>query len=287
MKRLFKWLLPVPVVAEVGLVWRDVLEIGDAILIVATVEILLLIVGGHRLLVAVRKYRRNRRSGLDGWKALEDGLTVLLPRVAARLAVSEPRLFYCLIKWVLRKTQLRKGEFSYHKRSTFDMLILMVVLVTPIEILVVELLLQAFLPLLWLRILFLALAIYAVFWMLGFHASRVTLPHRLEATDLRLRHGVFAEGSIPYSGIRHAERARQKAPEWGDGLQVSEDGAYMAIGGNTDITLKLRSPLTLHGFFKPTRPVNTVYLAADEPEQLLKELKKRMIATTPAEKPAV
>ncbi len=287
MKRLFKWLLPVLILAEAGLVWLDLLDIGEAILVVAAVEALLLLVGGYGLLAAVREYRRRRVSGLDGWRAIEDGLAVLLPKAAARLVVSEPRLFLCLVKWAFRKIRLREGEFSYHKRSTFDMLILTVVLVTPVEVLVIELLLQAFLPLLWLRSLLLILAVYAVFWMLGFHASRVTLPHRLEETRLRLHHGVFAEGSIPYSGIRNARLDRRKAPKWGDGLQISGDEAYLAIGGSADVTLELRPPRPLQGFFKPTKPVDTVHLAADEPERFLRELEKRVPETASAEEQTV
>lgn len=54
---------------------------------------------------------------------------------------------------------------------------------------------------------------------------------------------------------------------------MSREEAYMAINGNTDVTLELRFPITILGFFKPTRPVNTVHLAVDEPERLLKRLR--------------
>lgn len=118
MKRPLKWLPPVLVLCELGLVWFDVLNLGDAVLILVTVEALLLVVGGHLLLSAIAQYRRGRSSGLDVWTALEDGLTVFMPRPVARITASEPRLFYCLIKWAFRRTGLREGEFSYHKRST-------------------------------------------------------------------------------------------------------------------------------------------------------------------------
>ncbi|MGF1473879.1 MAG: hypothetical protein ACFB50_19330 [Rubrobacteraceae bacterium] len=272
MKRLLKWLLPVLIVAEVTLVRLDLLDLRDAMFILIVVEILLLIVGGKQVLRAVREYRRNRDSGFDGWRALEGGLTILLPQLAARLIVSELRTFYCLFKWALRRTRLRKEEFSYHKRSTLDMLVLMIVLVTPVEVLVIELLLQAFLPLIWLRVLVVFLEICFLFWIVGFYASRVVLPHRLGATGLRLHHGIFAEGFIPYTEIQSTKQVRRKAPEWGDGLRTTEDGAYLAIGGSTNVKLELGTSHVLRGFFRATVPVDTVYLAVDEPKVFVQTL---------------
>lgn len=276
MKRLLKWLLPALLLADVGLVRLDLLDLRDAVLLLIAVEAPLLLVGGYQLLSAFRRYRRDRSSGLDAWAALEDGLTVFMPRSIARILASEPRLFYCLARWMARRTGLREGEFSYHKRSSLDMLVLMLVLVTPVEILVIELLLQAFLPWAWLRILVLALEIYALFWILGFYASRIVLPHRLEEKGLRLRHGTFAEGFVPYPEINSVERIRRKAPASGDGLTVTGDDAFLTIGGHTDITLELGSPLSINGFLRPKPPVSAVHLAADEPERLAVELRERV-----------
>lgn len=201
---------------------------------------------------------------------------MLLPRPVAQLVATEPRIFYCLTKWILRRTKLEDEEFSYHKRSTLDMLVLLVVLVSPVEVLVIEILLQAFLPWLWLRLLVLFLEIYALFWFLGFYASRIALPHRLEEKGLRLRHGIFAEGFIPYSLIGCVERTRREAPRSGDGLTVEGRNAFLAIGGHTDVTLGLHAPHCLHGL-RPTNPVDTIHLAADEPEQFLERLKERAV----------
>lgn len=284
MRRLLKWLLPVFVLAEVVLVRLEILSLRDAVVVLISVEVLLLAVGGTLMLSAVREYRRDRAAGSDGWRAFEHSLGVLLPRLAARLISSEIKLFYCLAKWMLRRTRLQEGEFSYHKRSTMDMFVLMVVFVSPIEILVIELLLQAFLPLIWLRILVLVLEVYFLFWVVGFHASRVVLPHRLGETGLQLHHGVFAEGFVPYKEIQGVERTRQKAPEWGDGLQVDEDTAYLAIGGNTNISIELRSPRSLRGFLRKAGPVDTIRLAVDESEAFAKDLRHRVCSLAASEK---
>ena len=289
MKRLPKVLLPtliLVILAEVALVRLGFLDLDDAVLIVVAVEVLLLVVGGTRVLSAVREYRRNRAGGLDVCRALEGGAGVLLPWPAARLLVSELRLFYCLVKWLFRHARLREGEFSYHKRSIMGAVVLMVVFVTPVEVLVIEVLLQAFLPLIWLRVLLFFLAVYAVFWLIGSYAARVVLPHRLETTGLRLQYGIFAEAFVPYDQIKSVDLSVRKAPKWGDGLQITDDKAYLAISGKTDVTLELRSPISLQSFLRPTAPMGTVHLAADEPKALTQKLEHRLRRLTLKQKVA-
>lgn len=156
------------------------------------------------------------------------------------------------------------------------MLILLIVLVSPVEILVLELLLQAFLPLLWLRLLVLFLEVYGLFWFLGFYASRITLPHRLEENGVRVRHGTFAEGFIPYFAIENAGRKYRKSSRSGDGLDIDDEEAFFAIAGHTDITFALYAPQPLNGFLRPTRLVDTIHFAVDTPEQFLEDLKGRI-----------
>ena len=130
----------------------------------------------------------------------------------------------------------------------------------------------------------LILGVYTVFWFLGFYTSLVALPHRLEADGLRLRHGAFAEAIVPYRNIGSVERRRRKTPKGGDGLQAApkENAAYLAINGNTDLTLRLRNPLPVRGWFRSAGPVGTVHAAADEPEKMARELRERLPGRDPA-----
>ena len=284
MRRLPKWLLPVLILAEVELMRMGLLEFREAILILVTVEVLLMVVGGNQVLSAIREYRRNRAAGFDGWRALEGGVAMLLPRLAARLIVSEVRIFHCLVRWALRRTKPGEKEFSYHKRSALGMFVVLVVFVSPVEVLMIEVLLLAFLPLLWLRILVLLLGAYAIFWVLGFYASRIALPHRLDSSGLRLHYGIFATGFVPYNEIRLVKPDRRKAPDWGDGLRVDGEKAYLAIAGYTNVTLELHSSHSLQGFLRPTKPVNTVYLAVDHPKSFVEELRNGLPGPISGEK---
>lgn len=273
-RRALRWSLPVVLLVEAALVWFGELGIGGAILVVAVFEVVLLLVGIGGLLLVVRRYRGGRRDGLDAWSALEGGLSLVLPRPVAKLAVSEPRLFLCLGRWAFGRSGSGEAEFGYGNGSPLGMLIVMVLLTAPVEVVFWELLV----PWAWLRWALLALSVYSILWLLGLYASRVTLPHRMEEEGLRLRQGLFAEAFVPYAEVEGIEKKRRKSPKGGDGLQSSPDGkaAYMAVNGNVDLALALRNPLSVRGFLRDTGPVGTIHVAADEPDRMLRELRRRL-----------
>lgn len=278
MKRALKLLLPALFVAEALLVWSGAMDLGVALLVVAGIEVLFLAAVVSEFLLVVRRYRRGRASGLDGWAALEGGLAMLLPRRAARLFVVELRLWGCLIRWISRRARLGENDFSYRRRSPTAPVIVMVALVGPVELLFWELLI----PWAWLRLSLLVLSIYALIWLLGLHASLVALPHRLEENGLRLRYGAFAEGFVPYAEISEVEHATRKSPKGGEGLRAApeEDALYLATGGRTDLTLHLNSPRAVKGLSQTLEPTKTIHLAADEPGELTAKLRHAGAAAT-------
>jgi hypothetical protein len=257
-----------------------------AAIVLAGLEVLVLAVAGRQILLAIRRYRRDRTAGLDVWAALEEGLAVLLPRPLARLAALEPRLWYCLGRWLARRgRRTAETEFPYHRRSLVGAIVIVALLTAPVEVLFFELVI----PWPWLRLLLLVVAVYSFIWLLGLYASLVVLPHRLEPSALRLRYGALAEGRIPYTAIATAERARRSAPGGRDGARVADEGGaralYLGVGGRTDLTLRLREPQTFSGLRGPTPPVETVHLATDDPDRLARALAERIGAASPTAVP--
>jgi hypothetical protein len=61
-KRALKWLLPALVVAQILLVWANLLSLHDAVLVVVGIEALLLLVGARQLFASTSRYRRGRRT---------------------------------------------------------------------------------------------------------------------------------------------------------------------------------------------------------------------------------
>lgn len=280
MERLFKWALPVLLLGNLALVGSGVLEAQTALLVGVVAEGLLLVVGGRQIWVAVRRYRQDRAAGLDLEAALEEGLAVFLPRPAARLAALEPRLWITLVRWLLRRP-VGPDTFPYARRSLFGPMLGLVAFSAPVEIFAFELLIPW--PLV--RVLLLIASVYSVLWLAGLYAGLKMYPHRLTADTLRFYQGLLASGAVPYEQIAAVEAVRRKAPGGKDGLQTvpAEGAAYLAAGGRTDVTLRLRAPTVIAGLLRPTPPVTTVHLAADDGPALAAALQARLAAApTPA-----
>jgi len=274
MKRVRSWLLPILGVAQLILVRTGIFDAHSTVWLVALIEVVLLFVAGTQAYVAVQTYRRRHASGHDGWHALEDGFAVLMPRRVARIAVLEPQLWYCLLRWLFRRHQPNQDAFAYYKRAIIGPMLLVAFLTAPVEIAVGAILL----PWAWVRTLFLIGTLYTLFWMVGFYASLRVLPHQLEHDGVRIRFGAFAEGFIPYHMITGIAVERRKAPGGRDGLQLSprKTIAYLAMGGRTDVTLTLRDAQTLEGLGGATAPVQVICVAADVPQDLAAALGTRV-----------
>lgn len=284
MERLLRWALPVLLLGNLALVGSGVLEAQTALVAGVVAEGLLLVIGGRQIWVAVRRYRQDRAAGLDLEAALEEGMAVFLPRPAARLAALEPRLWVTLVRWLLRRP-VGPDTFPYAKRSILGSFLLAVIFSAPVEIFIFELLIPW--PLV--RLLLLILALYSTLWVIGLYAGMKMDPHRLDAGGLRFYLGLQAGGAVPYAQIAAVEAVRRKSPGGKDGLLTApaEGAAYLAVGGRTDVTLRLHTPTVVAGLLRPTPPVTTVHLAADDGPALAQALQDRLAAAPGAPGPTV
>ncbi len=276
--RLLKRLFPALLLTEAILVWTHVLDAGTAVAIGAVVESLTFLLGLRQIVVAFLRYRQNRAAGFDVRSALEEGLTVILPRRVARIIALEPGIWICLYQWVKRRP-LTSAEFSYSKRSIVGTVLAFVLLTAPFEILAYEMLL----PWATVRLLLLLATIYMALWVIGLYASLKVMPYRLEDEGIRLHYGILADGYIPYRDIAKIWVKQEQTRDSREGLAVSGDSAYLTAGGRTDITLRLHNPRTLDGLLAPTTPVIYIHLVADQPDALARALAERagLKANTP------
>jgi len=243
-------------------------------------EALVLFLVVWRLRASRRRRRSNAAQGHDpgGSSAIERALGGFLPLPLARYAAAELLLWWYLARWISRRP-VPAGSFSYHRRSPIGPLLIVVALTTPIEVLLIELLL----PWGWLRWLLLIAAVYAVVWMVGFYASMTVLQHRVEEGGVRVRYGLLNEAFVPYAAIAEIRLERVRATGTREGLRVDgeEHSARLNVGGRTDITLVLSAPISLRTFRGSTPPVTRLSLAADDPQNLVADLQKRMAPGAP------
>ncbi len=214
---------------------------------------------------------------------LEKVLTMGLPLPLARLLMAEPRMSWCLGRWVLRRRPRGTNSFSYHKRSLLGAMIVVVLFTTPVEVLLFELLI----PVLWIRVALLVAAVYGLFFVVGMYAALVVLPHQITGEGLLLRYGALAELWVPFERIVGATTERREGPRGSlgfsrEGLSMAADEASFVMGGRTDLVLDFDRPLPV-ARLRGDRPVRRVFVAADAPEALLKALRvgmEHMAATT-------
>jgi hypothetical protein len=273
MKRLFKWLLPALILIEIILFRFDILDFRTALLIAVSFEIAIMAVAARQVIATARAYGRNRQAGQDGWTALAGGLETFVPDAAAKAITIEIQIWYYLGKWLFRKNHRSENEFTYHRNSRLMALAVIMLFVTPAEVFLLALLI----PWAWLDWVLGIAAVYALFWIVAVYASMAGRPHRLGQTSLFIHSGVLSGGEIPYSIIESATLTRSGKGS-GDGLKVypTEKEAFFSIGGEVNIKLSLREPVTLDNWIKKAAPVTAIFLAADEPEKMLAALEKHL-----------
>ncbi len=271
LQKALKWFFPLVLLADILLVWTQVLDTRTALIVDGTLEALGFLLGLRAVIAALLAYRRNRAAGLNMEAALEEGLTLLFPRKIARLVAMEPRIYVCLYHFLHHRPPTA-DEFAYHRRSMMGAIVALIFLTAPFEVLAYELLI----PWAGVRWALLALTVYSMLWLLGFYASLRTLPYRLAADGLQLHYGLVAEGIVPYTALADATLERRKAPQGREGLQTSRDSAlYLAVGGRTDLTLRLHTPVIIQGLFQAQPPATVLHLAADDPAALVAALRVR------------
>ena len=223
----------------------------------------------------VRRFRSARRIGVDGWRAAEDGLSVVVPRRVARLVILEPRLWSALVTVTRRRRAASPDAFAYAAgtRTLFGVLVAVVCL----EGAVVEVLVWLFVPgTTWFAVV-LALHLYALVLLLGLWASFVTRPHEVASDGLHVRDGVFAELLVSWSAIRGA-RGATRSNVGRSGFKTDGAEAVLALGDATvAIELDPNRPLLLDGrtVDRPLHRLWRLWVTADEPRRLVERLRSR------------
>lgn len=265
LRRAGPWLTPALVAAEGFLVWSGLLSFRTALVVGIAFEALVAVTVLVVVLASLRRFRSSRAAGVGGWQAIEDALSLHVPRRLARLMVLEPRLWVCLARWAARRHDGRRPHaYSYH-RAFWPLLAGLIGLVV-IEGAIVEAVLAMVLPgtgWVWVAA---GVHLYALGWLVGLWASLATRPHLLGTDALHVRDGVFNEVTIPYSAICDGRLVRgSHLGRSGFKIDPQSQSATLAFG-DTTVVVELDPPATL--FVNGTSlqcPVATLALTVDRP----------------------
>ena len=218
-----KWLFPVMVVVEIVLVRWHVLDGRQALVIAGAVEAATVALGAGKMIQAIWRFRQGKVAGLNGWAALTEALTTFMPRPMARAIALEPRIWVCLVRWIVRRIPRGPNVFGYTRDSGLGFALAALIFSAPIELLLVDVLL----PWHWLRLPLLLIELYTILWIFGFAASLSALPHQLRDHALELHYGILLEGAIAYQDIASVDLQKMNASQSRSGYQI--DAAHAAL----------------------------------------------------------
>lgn len=160
-------------------------------------------------------------------------------------------------------TVIRNGS----AQKTF--LVVMMVL-TPLEIVIVELLV----PWAWLRVVLLVLALYGIVWMFGFYFGVHTRPHYVDSRQLVLRTGHLAGVSVDIGAVRAVRR--EYHGEYKGLVSVTDDVVALPgmNGSSMTVTLEPGTPVHIQG--RGTVHAGAVRFESDDDAAAIRAMRERM-----------
>ena len=174
-----------------------------------------------------------------------------------------------LVRWIVRRPNLKQPTVSFSYTGAIMGLILTIIAVSAIEIPIVDYLLRAWpIP----QTIALVLGIYGLFWMFALVASLRVNPHTLDDHHLTLRFGANFQVTVPLDWIDHV-RAQNHSLAEGKDIQTIDtpDGPHLhvAVAKQTNIDLDLNDQLTVTMPNGSTEQINRISVYTDEPHALL------------------
>lgn len=202
--------------------------------------------------------------------------------LARRAVLYELSLYRSLLRWVARRPSVggpQEQPVGYAQTAT--PVIWLWIFGSAVEIPVAHLLLP------WesVRGVVLVLGVWGLLWMLGLLASLRAYPHLVSDAHLRVRHGSRIDLEVPWADVTGVRVRRCDLPSSIRVLQrdpADEDRLHVAVGGETNVSIDLRRPLTAR---TPGGDVvfHGLSLLVDDPRQFVADARRRM---TRADAPA-
>lgn len=192
-----------------------------------------------------------------------------LRRLVWRLVWHELLLWACLFRWVARRPHgVRPGDTAAAYTRAQVTVVYGMLFVSVVETVALAYLIP------WpvVHLIFLAVGVWGIFFVVGLQASCVVRPHVAGADgSLRVRYGALVDIRIPADRIVSA-RVDRRFPsgsllKWGE-----DDTVDLIVGGMTTVTVRLSEPVTFRRPLGRTARVRTLRLHADDPRPLVAAL---------------
>ncbi|MEQ6165671.1 hypothetical protein AAOE16_00635 [Ekhidna sp. MALMAid0563] len=201
----------------------------------------------------------------DFFSAAKAASAKILPKRVAILFATELSVFYYgVFAW--KKRRLSLNEYSYHQKTSTQMVLGVFFFIIMIEAIAVHLLLQS-----WSQVvawILTCLSIYGCFQILGILKSLSRRPISIKNDAVILRYGIMNEVEVPYNQIKQIA-AFTTTVEKSDGyVHLSP---FKDMEGH-NILIEVENEMELNGFYGVKKSFEKLLIYTDEPERFLKKM---------------
>jgi hypothetical protein len=229
-------------------------NLGDGVLLGAATALLDVAVLTAVALAGARLLGQERRDAL---------LDLLMHPLARRAILGEARMLATIPAALLRRLRAPRGEaFSYH-RGSYELGLAIALLPAMIaEGAAVHLLLPE--SWFWPKVAIAALHLYGVVMLLSWAVGQRAHPHRLRDGRLELRSGQLYRTRVEATQVEAVDVAQRRDGQR-TGLVLGDAAPRLAVGGRTDVLLRLAAPIRVERPLADPLAVTELAIAVDDP----------------------
>lgn len=248
MKTKAKWVLLVALCVEAILVISGLLPKSHLFLLIAAIEGVMLIFILSILIPAL--YSAVKRVRIDKEpvaRAVQSELKGIVPEPVLQLLKGELGVISSIGRFIMKKPAIPPNAICISYGSDFRKMGCALVVVAFLEIILVDILCSKYLPKFpVLRIIFIALSVYAVIWVIGLVLATKMYPHYISADRAVFRYGSYQSIEIPIGDISDIEIVKVDCKR---GKMLFEDGDLLCLNNSmrtNEIVVRfdgLRKPL--------------------------------------------
>lgn len=208
---------------------------------------------------SLRKAYKSQQKSEDFYTTLLIAANEVLPKKLASVLVTEISVvYYGFIHW--KKKKLKENEFSYHKNSTVNSIVIGFLMIILIETFALH-----FLLLKWSTVaawILTGLSIYTAlqFFALARSISKRPIKVDLDTNELILRFGFFSEWSVSLENLKEVEVSSRDLPEDKSIVPFSPLGGLV----EHNVILHFKEEQTFSGFYGLKKRAESMAIYIDE-----------------------
>lgn len=238
MGKKLKWILFAMVAVEIALLVTGVLPAEWTVVVVALTEGTALVLTLGVFVPRAYAVSRRMKQGTFISAAVRDEFEEIIPAPLLRLASNEIGMFTSIARFVRQKIDVPVNSVVISYGGSFRTMGFALMAFTPIEVVLIDAICRKLIPgAAYIRILLIALSIYACIWIAGMLLSTRVFPHYVDEEKLVIRYGHMHRIDIPLSCIKAIEKVKKDC----EGLRiVYYDGEMLVLNnGMRECELRL------------------------------------------------